>query len=750
MKKKNGFRHIALSTFIGIAVAGAGVIAPVSFVYADESADTVSEEDITADNDLTDSENSGDDSVVSFKVSDIIFSPENASPGDTVTVRALTNLNKHHISSLMLEIPINDEKTEHVHLVHGENDILEGSFTIGDNWANGDHAVSRLTVTDSGQSTSDYDLSGTSVGSFTVEGSNEDFDPPIVHSVTLDKTEARVGEAVTISVDVTHSSDIAELIVTFADEGNVTHSVSFEHGAKVHTKDLTGWDEGTYRVTGIFIRDNAGNREYYEENDNLDEVELPQLIISNDYADTQGPVVSSVLFDKEEAKPGDTVRITAAAHDSTGISYIAVEVTDREERKEIYYLYDDGEGKFIYDLPVTDKFLNGEYKITRIFGDDVLGNSSAFEPGDDTKDITVNNFSVLESSEDGEAPQISGIIQSGTKLRPGDTGSVTYFLEDKNDIWETHIGLYEVDTNEAFDTFEGVLQDDGSYRCEFTIDNQWYNGDYDIRIFASDSLEHSANHDTGLIVTVYDSAEDYYAPELKSVNVDKTELKPGDILTITAEVYDDSRIDYVETSFMFGDDFATGPDGEENIYTFIRDTDGLYKAYIPITDRFLNGDYEIFMHLTDEWDNYEYNIDSEVAFTVNGSIEDQEGPAVTSVLFDKEKAVPGDEFTVTVEADDPSGIDHILIHIGPITDTYHAKYNPHLYVTLYPDEDGNFKATDLVDNSWENASYDVDFIDAVDSLGNYLHYMEPAEFEEDEYSEHADITKTYRHRLYSK
>lgn len=728
MKKKNNLKYAALSSLLGLAVAGAGVFTPLSFTYAADNTDDISSNNTVSDSNVRAADDaSGQTSK--FTVSDIVFTPDTAAPGDTVTVRALTNLSKSHISSLTMEIPVNNEKTESVHLVHGDNDILEGSFTIGDNWANGNHSVSSLKVTASDNSVSDYDLSDTSVGAFNVIDSKEDFDPPIVHSVTLDRSEARVGEAVTISVDATHSSDIEELIITFADEGNVTHSVSFENGAKVHTKDLSGWDEGTYRITGIFIRDKSGNREYYEEYDNLDEVETPTLFISNNYTDTQGPLVTSATFDKQVVKPGDYLTLSVSAHDSTGISYISAEVANSKDETKTYYLFDDGEGNYNTEFSITESFLNGEYRILRIQGEDTLGNKSSFEPGDDTKELEVNTFTVRDSSQDREAPQIRSIELRGSRLRPGQKGAISFRLSDANDVTEASIGLYHENTNEALDIFDAVLQDDGSYLCEFTVDNQWYNGSYDIRVSTADNLANAGNYETGLKITVYDSAEDYEAPEVVSIVADKTDVKPGDVVTFTSEIFDASLIDYIYGSFIHDGEFDTDPQGEEQIFTFTRDSDGLYKMHVAISNRWQNGEHELLMHTMDQWSNYADDIETGVVINVSDSIEDREGPEVTSILFDKTDAVPGDEFHITAQASDPSGISFVRIYLEPNYADMDGSFNPHLIVTLHPDEEGNLRATDLVDNAWINSTYEVDYIEAVDRLGNIRIYDEEEIFD---------------------
>ena len=658
-----------------------------------------------------------------FKISNIVFTPDEASPGDKVSVRALASESTANVFSFVLEIPVNDQKTEQIHLIPGNNDVLEGYFTVGDNWSNGVHMPARAKIIDSSQKESDVDLSSIEVGAFAVSGSNEDFDTPVLNSVTVDKTEVRADETVTISVDATHSSEIEEIIVTFADEGNRTQSVSFENGSFTQTKNLSGWSEGTYRVTSVFIRDKAGNREYYEENDNLDEVETSVFTISNNYADTQGPFVSGVFFDRDTVSPGETLTVFAEAHDSTGVSYISLDIADPEGKTYNYVLFDDGTGSFSAAITPDNKFLNGEYTVTRISAMDSLGNESGFVPGDDTPELTAGSFTLTGSAHDHEAPHIKSIeLLKGNRFHPGQNGAVRVVLADASDIWKAELWLYEENSNEAFDSFYGILQDDGSYLFEFSVDNQWFNDNYDIRINTSDSLSNSASHNTGLQITVYDSPEDYDAPVIKSITADKTDVVPDDVVTLTAEVADDSEIDYVFAGLFLDGQTMVDDEGQEILFRFARGEDGLFRTHIEITHRFLNGDHEVKLSTCDEWSNFVDDMDTDVVLSVSGSQEHTEPPVVTSIMFDKTECVPGDTFTLTATADDEVDVKYVKVYLAASDGTYDEKYNPHMYMTLYPDENGNLSAEGLVDNTWMNKTYEVVYVIAEDVLGNIIHY----------------------------
>ena len=707
MKKKPTLKQTALRTLIGLAIAGTTVSLYTPLSYAQGNDDGASA--IVGD--------------ASFEISDIIFEPKTASPGDTVKVRALTNASRHKIFSVMLEIPVNNEKSEQVYLTHGENDILEGSFTIGDNWSNGEHRPLKVTVTDTEHTSFEYDISATNMGSITVYDSSEDFDAPVLNSITYDKTEFRKDEAVTISVDVTHASDIEEIIVTFADEGNQTHSVNFENGSKVRTKDLSGWDEGTYRVVSVFIRDKAGNREYYEENNNLDGVALSEFTISNAYEDTQGPLVTRVSFTPLTAGPGDTVEISAKAKDSTKTDFITVDITAPDGEVQSLSLFDDEKVGFSSKFTIDNRYLNGEYTVTHISAVDTLGNRSEFVPGDDTKDLTVDSFIVNGSSQDRAAPHIKTImLTNGSRFRPGETAVIKLWLADKSDITEARLHLFEEDTNDEFDYFDGELQDDGSYLFKIPIDNQWFNGNYDIRISTADSLNNTDTHETGLQITVHDSPEDYDPPKVLSLTSDKTEVKPDDVVTLTAKVIDDSIIDYVFAGLFHNGETIKDDEGNEILFPFVMGEDGLFRAIFEITHRFLNVDYEVKISTNDQWWNFQDDMDTDVVISVSGSQEYLDPPVVTSIMFDKTECVPGDTFTMTATAEDEVDIKYVKVYLAPSDGSYDGKYNPHLFLTLYPDENGVLSATELVDNTWMNKTYEAVHVIAKDVLGNSVEY----------------------------
>ena len=335
--------------------------------------------------------------------------------------------------------------------------------------------------------------------------------------------------------------------------------------------------------------------------------------------------------------------------------------------------------------------------------------------------------------EDREGPSVKNIKIEKNSLSPGDTSYISFELDDKSTIIESSVAFYKKNTNDPFRTYIPIRQDDGSYICGYSIDNQWYNGEYDIRIYSVDRLQNESFELINDKINVSNSPEDHKPPEVRNVDLDKNEVTPGDVLTVKTEVTDDSIIDHVYGALFYDgkpildDEYPYDEAGNENykLFIFYRDEDGNFTTHIDITHKYQNGDYSLKLYTMDQWGNYEDHVETDAVFTVSESLEHFEGPVITSVLFDKTECVPGDTFTLTAKAfDDVDEIVSIKVWLGESYGEPSDRYNQHLYMTLYPDENGTFSATEFVDNIWANNTYEIYYMEALDKAGNKSVYDE--------------------------
>lgn len=665
-----------------------------------------------------------------------------AGPGEQVRIRALSEKKDIGLDAVILEVQINPGRSEQIYLNYGENDVLEGAVTISDNWSNGSHKIEKVLLRGTDGAVKEYDASGVSIDDINVSGSGENYNSPEVRSVSFDRDKVRMGEYVQISADVPNDNDLEEIFITFKNQDGQTHSVHFKDGKKTITKDLDGWSEGVYNITRIEVIDKAGNKQFYADDDNIQEVETSPLYISNEYDDRQGPVLRDVRF--EEKATGSNTNIVmnyfVDAGDSSGVRRAVITLQHESgEKKNKLFVTADETGELKGDTAIDHTWLNGRYTVCEAVLTDTLGNETVY-----TKDSTpamppIIGFAVSNSKEDREAPVLKGIDISGTNLKPGNTAVLTFEFSDKSDILSAAVNVYQKGSNDPFKTIKADVQDDGSYRCEIPVNNRWFNSEYDIRLAVSDTLGNTDNIETGLPFVVSESKEDYEAPRFLWATCDQDQAGPGDILEIKAGFEDDSAIDHIYYEL-----YRVGEDGEliETAYEFYdeendagyidydflnkmeRLPDGTFHKDLKVSDRWPNGKYVLYFHSMDQWGNYEDEIETDVEVEISGTSEDREGPEILSLKSDKANLSPGDEVKITATAEDPSGVDYMRVRFHPKApnEELFRHYNPGDTVTLLPNEAGAFEGTLRINNQWLNKEYCPGFIFAYDFLGNESYY----------------------------
>ena len=226
-------------------------------------------------------------------------------------------------------------------------------------------------------------------------------------------------------------------------------------------------------------------------------------------------------------------------------------------------------------------------------------------------------------------PRLVSVTANKTAAKPSDTIRLTAEPTPDSDV----NGVQLTVVSKSDPDFTGRVvnmtkQSDGSLSGELTIDDSWPNGDtYIDNVYVGDYAGGS-----GTYYTHYDSAADTDAhnrdiseityvgfnvnsstgdtqgPVINSVTFDKTEAKPGDTLTLTLNVTDQSKIDNgsINNSFIYRKDASTD-------YSFADitlgdwsalDDNGNMSATIKIDDTWKNGSYDVYMiGISDEYSN---------------------------------------------------------------------------------------------------------------------------------------------------
>ena len=213
----------------------------------------------------------------------------------------------------------------------------------------------------------------------------EDNQPPVVESISIDKREVTVGDTVTITTKVSDESGIKRVWGKCNNNGTFMPDNIYgqftkidEHTYKQSFTITEKFINGTYTLTNFIVEDILGNTAYPTYNDIY-------FTVHNTNNDNNPPVVESISIDKREVTVGDTVTITAKVSDESGIKRVWGKCNNNgtlmpDNRYGQFTKID--EHTYQQSFTITEKFVNGTYKLTNFIVEDILGNTAYPEYND--------------------------------------------------------------------------------------------------------------------------------------------------------------------------------------------------------------------------------------------------------------------------------------------------------------------------------------------------------------------------------
>ncbi len=509
----------------------------------------------------------------------------------------------------------------------------------------------------------------------------------------------------------------------------------------------------------------------------------PTIKLTGSLEDREGPTVSKINFDKKSYQKGEKITATITASDKSGIfegiyasgfgDFHSAGLLGVEDTAGNRYNADvrvDEKGGLFAQFKPDDTWTNGQYTVKYVQLYDKLDNTReygtteyGYEWGDKISSINCASFTVSGSKGDREGPVVKAINFNKTNVKPGDKITVTAEATDASGV--DHIDVTLAQNNSGYEMFTIRKNASGVFAGEINIDNTWLNGTYDLHaVYAYDALGNERGYDPYLKentdkistkkITVSGSKEisryEEFNATVTSVTFDKKSVKPGDIVNVTADSKNAKEIvlrlinehDFTDDNYttigMVGDGGEPYKKSKEVVLT--PDGSGKLRGQITIDNSFKNGEYSIqYMNVTDEsgecrdgyslvlgYDNFEdvwtykdkYKLFG-ATFTVANGEKDIKGPVVKSVSIDKNTIKPGEEFTLTLELEDETGIDPYVPIITMGTKDFYYSWSWHNFSA--DDDtplDGKWSFGPKVDNSVKNGEYLLSEILLRDSLGN--------------------------------
>ena len=500
------------------------------------------------------------------------------------------------------------------------------------------------------------DQTAPAIGAVVASPSNAD--PEAGDIITITADAADLSGILSVTAFIQDPSETTIRTLTLYDDG--THGdVSGSDGVFTNTWDSSGQAESIndYYIDVRATDDSSNQNQRYDNN-----AETFQI------RDTTLPQTSNIQVSDDLLELGNTQLITCDVSDYSGILSVTATVQSGAY-STVVSLVDDGTGG---DATSGDGKYSGQWDSTgRVEGNytidiDAIDNSIAQNLNTiingtdflliDSTIPSITNVQVSPNTVDPEAGDIVTITADISDL----SGILSAYATIENGTWSTVIPL--VDDGTSGDATSG----DGTYTCQWN--SYGYSEDsYNIDVNATDNgVAQNKNFRNDVSIL---SLADSTLPSISNVQISDNTLELGDIQTISAIVTDMFGISSV-TAFV--QNASTGT----TITTLTMYDDGTNGDVISGDGNFTCewnsfgdnlGNYVIDIRARDNSiaQNEQYS-DNAVSFALDDTI----GPIITNIIITDEtfpvnEHQIGDNFTITIEVSDFSGIQSgsVIAHI---------------------------------------------------------------------------------------
>ena len=515
----------------------------------------------------------------------------------------------------------------------------------------------------------------------------EDTSGPVITSISLDKTSAKVGETVTYIASITDESGISYVNMQLAC-GTSRKSVDFSlqaDGSYIGTLIVdNSFQNDTYEVTSIDLFDMLDNRQSYTSADFTTNLSIS---VSESLADASGPIIDEITVESTNATVGDTISYTIKTHDVSGIDKVFMNLSFESSVKFVYLdLQEDGSYKG--NLEVDNTFLNGLYKISEINLIDTLGNYKSYTGEEIDSLFSGIEVTVTGSTQDGKIPGLAEVTVSGSPVTDGNEITIDF---DWTGEPFTYID-FEFRNKESNNYFSipmssEDLDENGHVHYSALIDEHLPSGLYELNttyVYYEETQTQvvARGNVYNCSIEVINSNQDTTPPEIIAESI-KIEMTETEMMINFACV--DNAADLEHVSFWFSHYNEESMEEGFAWSGWLRETDGGYTVWNNIA-HIPPGTYTLrTVYMTDNVSNYSFYYttdDQNITFQINAD----------------------DRYTVTL--DSQGGSEYDLIATYPdetVSEPYPPVKNGYLF-------DGWYKEADCIDNwdfSTDSVSSDI-------------------------------------------
>ncbi|WNB92511.1 Ig-like domain-containing protein [Bacillus sp. NEB1478] len=432
-----------------------------------------------------------------------------------------------------------------------------------------------------------------------------DVTKPVFESISIDKTNVKVGDPVTITIKAHDTeSGLVESSLPVVYKSPITHKdqwVYLSYNASIGGYEGSimmkdSMESGEWQIYFFDLMDNAGN---------YDRITGPiagsSFTLTGTTTDVTKPILDRISVDKSDVNVGDQVTITIKAHDTeSGIVESEVPVIYKSpithKDQWVYLHYNASISGYEGSITMKDSMESGEWQI---YFFDLMDNAGNYDRI--MGPVDGSSFTLTGTTTDVTKPILEGINIDKTDVRVGDKVTITIKAKD------TESGLVNSSlpviykspiTHKDQWVYLPYNASIGGYEGSITMKESMEPGEWQIYFF--DLMDNAGNYErfmgpfAGTNFTFHDYTQDHINPTFNSINIDKSTVETNDNLGITVDASDDTLVKSVVVNYV------KPISGETESITLSKDSDGLFRNnyYIPSDSEY--GEWKVaYAEITD-------------------------------------------------------------------------------------------------------------------------------------------------------
>ncbi len=327
-----------------------------------------------------------------------------------------------------------------------------------------------------------------------LKGLTTDVTAPVLTYFELSQSVAKTGDAIDVNTDAKDDlTGISQLRVYYTDDSDVWSGESFEANVIDGVMYVpTNAKPGVYQITYIYLSDMKGNNKMYATSALCDAASYEfksngyctsniktsklEVLQGDDKQDVTAPVINNVNIDKNSAKAGEKIKISASVSDDySGVSSVFVLFKSLSQGLNLVYNAESKNYEGEYNVPMygTDLVIDSIRVEDNNQNSQIYLNESLY-PTYSNKKFNVSPVKILNGINDNSKPELVSYSIAKEKVDAPYELPITIKTKDDTGISDAYAYIYKKDDKTYAETnlqayFYDCTLKDGNNVCDTTI-----------------------------------------------------------------------------------------------------------------------------------------------------------------------------------------------------------------------------------------------------------------------------------------